>query len=903
MKRNALWALLCFALVVVLTCSFASVAFGADAAFEKSIAAFPESYRVKLRELHEQYPDWEFSAVDTGLDWNDAVNAESSGGRSLVEISDSYTNLFKSKNTGDYNYSSSSYIQKDGGFCAANKFCVSYFMDPRNFLNEENIFQFELLSFDESFTVEAVDLVLSGTFMYNKKITYLTSEGESKTLSQTYAEVIHQAGELYDVNPCYLAAKIRNEIGSTPSGSVTGKNSTYPGIYNFYNIGASDGAGAITRGLAWAANTTDGTYRRPWTNPKKSILGGAEFLVNTYIGKGQFTGYYQRFNVNPDGYYRVYNHQYMTNISGAAAQGYSTYRSYLSLGLLNEHFIFSLPVYRNMPGAADNTGTLNLTDAAAQTVKLSTSSAANVRTGPSTNYDKMAFSLSPGTSMTVLGTSATDSHYFDSMLRYPVWYQVKFKYEGTYYKGYLPAGFTSAETAVTVAPGLYVPKYTTSNKSLYFKFVSLDARVCEVVDDTKLNFLKEGICTVLAYDSTGRFAMVKYNVSSSAGPNDTSEPLQETEADTLAQASGLQQSNVTQTGFTLSWDTVSGATGYRVFRYDAAQSKYISVKTTKKTTYSFSSLAAGSTLKLKVRAYKKVDGKTIWGTANPAFAAKTIPLAPVGLRQTASSSNSVSLAWNAVSGADRYQLARCEAGKDDFSAVQTADGTTLSTSALMPSRAYNVKVRAVVLIGGKEYYTAYSEILAAKTGPAAVTGLKQTSASTRSLTLAWTAVPQTDGYTVYRLNDADGSLSEIGQTSYANFTVEGLSAGRYAVYAVKGFCKDGDTVYEGSVSEELLATTLPQQVVGVRQYSTKTTCLKLTWSPVPNANGYCVYRINENGSYKKIAKVTDNKALAKSLSPNTKYRFVVRAFIRANGKVYWGEYSDVYKAKTNPAKK
>ena len=189
--------LLAALLLISLPLCAAPVAFGADAAFEKSIAAFPESYRVKLRELHEQHPAWEFNRVDTGLDWSDAVNAESSGGRSLVDVSDTYASAFKSKNTGDYNYSTSSYIQKDGGFCTANKFCVSYFMDPRNFLNEENVFQFELLSFDASFDVEAVDVVLSGTFMYQKKITYVTADGESKTMKQTYAEVIYQAGETY----------------------------------------------------------------------------------------------------------------------------------------------------------------------------------------------------------------------------------------------------------------------------------------------------------------------------------------------------------------------------------------------------------------------------------------------------------------------------------------------------------------------------------------------------------------------------------------------------------------------------------------------------------------------------------------------------------------------------------
>ena len=901
MKRNALLALFCFALIAVLTCCFASVAFGADTAFEKSIADFPESYRVKLRELHTAHPDWEFSAIDTGIDWNEAVNAESSGGRSLVDISDNYANAFKSKNTGDYNYSSSSYIQKDGGFCTANKFCVSFFMDPRNFLNEENVFQFEQLSFDESFSVEAVDLVLSGTFMYNKKITYVTSSGESKTMKQTYAEVIYEAGQTHNVNPCYLAAKIRNEIGSTPSGSVTGKNSSYPGIYNFYNIGASDGAGAITRGLAWAANTTAGTYGRPWTDPKKSIVGGAEFLVNTYIGKGQFTGYYQRFNVNPNGYYKLFDHQYMTNISGAAAQGYSSYRSYLSMGLLDQHFIFSLPVYRNMPGAENNDGTLTLTDAASQTVKVSTSTAVNIRTGPSTNYDKMAFSVSPGTAMTVLGTYVTDSHYYDSMLRYPVWYYVKFVYDGTAYKGYLPAGFTTVQTEKTVAPGLYVPKYTTTNRTLAFKYVSMDARICTVVDDVKLNFLKEGTCFVLAYDSTGRYAMVRYKVSSAAGPNDTSDPVQTVSG--VGQATGLCQTKVTASGFTLSWDKVADATGYRVYRYNETTGKQDVVTNTKKTAYAFSGLEAGAVLQLRVRAYSRdKDGNVTWGAVSAPLNAMTIPPGPAMLSQSDSTSNSVTLTWSKVEGASKYHLVKYDPDAERFVTVQLTEGTTLSVSALVPATEYQFEVRAVVTLGGKNYYTPYSDAVIAKCGPEPVTGLVQTKAEARSVTLSWNACPGAEGYDVFRFDAETGSLSALGKTKNTSYTVNKLPSGSNALYVVKSYCTENGVVLHGTASEEVFATTLPSQVIGLRQYSTKQTCLKLTWSPVSHASGYCVYRVRASGSYKKISKVEYNKAVVTSLKPGTNYQFVVRAFIRANGKVYWGAYSDIYTAKTNQAR-
>ena len=45
---------------------------------------FPESYRTRLRRLHEQYPNWIFVAQHTGLDWNTVIAEESVLGRNLV---------------------------------------------------------------------------------------------------------------------------------------------------------------------------------------------------------------------------------------------------------------------------------------------------------------------------------------------------------------------------------------------------------------------------------------------------------------------------------------------------------------------------------------------------------------------------------------------------------------------------------------------------------------------------------------------------------------------------------------------------------------------------------------------------------------------------------------------------
>ena len=109
--------------------------------YENELKDFPSSYLTKLSVLKEAHPNWKFSAYKTNLNWNDVISAESVVGISYINTTDP---IYLSLDTGSYDASTGKYIQKEaGGWYAANKKTVAYYMDPRNFLEEMNIFQFE----------------------------------------------------------------------------------------------------------------------------------------------------------------------------------------------------------------------------------------------------------------------------------------------------------------------------------------------------------------------------------------------------------------------------------------------------------------------------------------------------------------------------------------------------------------------------------------------------------------------------------------------------------------------------------------------------------------------------------------------------------------------------------------
>jgi len=310
-----------------------------SAEFEQSIAALPESYKNSLRAIHSSHPAWTFEVVDTGLDWNEALTAESSVGKNLV--SKNSIASWKSTAAQAYDWSSNTWYTFDGGsWVSASSELIAYYMDPRNFLNESGIYQFECLDYKDTQKKESVSKMLTGTFMSGD---FTDADG---TVAN-YAEVFTMIGQMVGVSPYLLAGRCLQEQGIYgKSNSIAGNVAGYEGYYNYFNIGAYaySGRSATTNGLIYAQGTEESSYR-PWNTRIKSIYGGSKYIAEKYVSKGQNTLYFQKFNVvNSEN--TIYSHQYMSNIQAASSESARLQLAYLGD---DEALHFRIPFYRNMP--------------------------------------------------------------------------------------------------------------------------------------------------------------------------------------------------------------------------------------------------------------------------------------------------------------------------------------------------------------------------------------------------------------------------------------------------------------------------------------------------------------------------------------------------------------------------
>ena len=302
------------------------------------INAFPTDYQVKLNEIAKEHPNWNFQAYYTGISWDTLIEKER----------DESIHRNRVIATSDLSWKNNCNFEENGYACASDEI-VAYYLDPRNFLNEKNIFQFVESSYNsDTQTLEVIQKSVKGTFLDS---TITCKDNEDNDITMSYSQIIIEAAKQSNISAFYIKSKIIQEVGVQGSDSVKGNYVGYEGYYNFYNYGASDTGNPIENGLKFAKENQ-------WDSQYKAIVNGAKLIGKKYIEAGQNTAYFNKWDVVgtkilKDGETQsvqekdLFWHQYMTNIQDPTNQSYSNYKLYADN--LDGNITFIIPVYNNMP--------------------------------------------------------------------------------------------------------------------------------------------------------------------------------------------------------------------------------------------------------------------------------------------------------------------------------------------------------------------------------------------------------------------------------------------------------------------------------------------------------------------------------------------------------------------------
>ena len=227
----------------------------------------------------------------------------------------------------------------------------------------------------------------------------------------------------------------------------------------------------------------------------------------------------------------------------------------------------------------------------------------------------------------------------------------------------------------------------------------------------------------------------------------------------------------------LTWNAVSGATSYKVYRATSQKGTYSLLGTVTATSYTNTGAKAGTTYYYKVKAVNSA-GESAY--SNVVSGRATVTTLTMGHSST---SGKPQLTWKAVSGAASYKVYRATAKNGAYTVINTTKALTYTNVGAALGTTYYYKVEALNAAGKS---MGFSAIVEGKVAPVLAVGYSSVSGKPQ---LTWKAVPGATEYQVYRATQQNSGYTKINTTTATSYVNTGAKANTtyyYRIVAVKG---------------------------------------------------------------------------------------------------------------------
>ena len=161
----------------------------------------------------------------------------------------------------------------------------------------------------------------------------------------------------------------------------------------------------------------------------------------------------------------------------------------------------------------------------------------------------------------------------------------------------------------------------------------------------------------------------------------------------------------------LSWNGISDADGYEIWRSNGGKTTYTCVaafSTGRRETWTDWRATCGEVYAYKIRAYRLDGDAKVYSKFSPVQSAKTVPAAPQ-LKSAKSCGQGITVSWSAVAGADGYRLYR-RTEDSSWKAIKTLDSLSFTDSTAEKGIPYTYTVRAYRKTGsGKIVWSGFAD--------------------------------------------------------------------------------------------------------------------------------------------------------------------------------------------------
>jgi fibronectin type 3 domain-containing protein len=229
--------------------------------------------------------------------------------------------------------------------------------------------------------------------------------------------------------------------------------------------------------------------------------------------------------------------------------------------------------------------------------------------------------------------------------------------------------------SVSNASGYYIYR-ATSSAGTYNK---IDSVTSSSYVDSNLTAERTYYYKIKAYNNYG---MSDYSLRANATTD---------ESYVLATPLNLSASALSSKEIELSWDSVSGASYYYIYRATSSTGSYTKIKTVSDVQYTDTGLTSEKTYYYKIQAYSSA------GLSNysKVVSAKTEAVGvPANLTATVLSNSEIELTWDPLSDAASYYVYRATSATGTYTKIKTVTVPNYTDTGLTSGKTYYYKVKA-----------------------------------------------------------------------------------------------------------------------------------------------------------------------------------------------------------------
>ena len=357
----------------------------------------------------------------------------------------------------------------------------------------------------------------------------------------------------------------------------------------------------------------------------------------------------------------------------------------------------------------------------------------------------------------------------------------------------------------------------------------------------------------------------------------------------LGSVTKLSAKNVTSESVTLSWNKVSGADGYRVYRYSYDNRKWSAVKKTTAVSFTDKAMKPGKRYAYRVRAYETTNYKTVYGSYSSNVYVNVPPEKVNGVGTYDVTSDSITLKWNKAEGATGYIVYMYNSSTGKYIRLGVTAKNSYKAEKVKSVVGARFRVRSYTKINKTYVYGEYSDLYTNKIALSNIRNAKVSSVKANSYKISWSAVKGAEAYQVVRYDAVNKKWKYIKKVTSASAAFKGIDEGEKAVYRVRAYAQqNGKNVY-GNYSSNINATTLPAMPNNLKVSANKYNGLTIKWNEVKGATGYVIYSYNSaNGKWVLLGTTTKNYYYNNKLTETRNYTYRVKAFISLDGNTYYG---------------